>query len=71
MKQEPLRDAAHGTSPHCLLSLVSYSTWDHLPRDNMTHNGLSPSQSSLMNQENAPQISLQEAFSQPTFPLMK
>jgi hypothetical protein len=44
-----------------LLSLLSYRTQDHEPKDRATHNGLGPPRASL-------QSCLMEAFSQLTFP---
>jgi hypothetical protein len=34
------RDAAYWLAPHGFLSLLSYRTQDHQPRDVTTHNGL-------------------------------
>lgn len=41
--QRPFKDAV----PHGLLSLISYRTQNHLPRDSTTHNGLGPPHQSL------------------------
>jgi hypothetical protein len=38
--QRPWRAAAYLLAPHCLLSLLSYRTQDHQPRDGTIHNGL-------------------------------
>ena len=40
--QRPWRDAAYWLAPYGFLSLLSYRTQDHQPRDGTTHNGLSP-----------------------------
>jgi hypothetical protein len=36
---KPRKDAAHYLVPPCLLSLLSYRTQGHQPRDEATHNG--------------------------------
>jgi hypothetical protein len=46
-----------------LLSLLSYRTQDHQPRDDTTHNRLG-SPPLIINGENALQLDLMEAFSQ-------
>jgi hypothetical protein len=40
--QRPWRDAAHWLAPHGLLSLLSYRTQEHQPRDGPTHSGRGP-----------------------------
>ena len=40
--QKPWRGAAYWLAPHGLLSLLSYRTQDHQPRDGPTHNGQNP-----------------------------
>ena len=64
-------NAAYWPVPYGLLSLVSYSTQDHLPRDSTAHSEMGPP-TSLINQENVPQacsqVNLLEAFSQRRFP---
>lgn len=42
LKLRPGRDAAYWLAPRGLLRLLSYSTRDHLPRSDSTHNGLDP-----------------------------
>ena len=42
LMQSPWRDAADWLAPHALLSLLSYRTQDHQPREGATHNELSP-----------------------------
>jgi hypothetical protein len=37
---EAMEDAAYWLAPHGLLSLLSYRTQDHQPRNTTTHNGL-------------------------------
>lgn len=58
----------------CLLSLLSYSTQDHLTRSGTTHHRLGPL-TSLINKENAPQVCLQanlmELFPQLTPPCLR
>ncbi|EGW08526.1 hypothetical protein I79_016318 [Cricetulus griseus] len=58
-----MESAAYWLAPHDLLSLLSYRTQDHLPRDGSTHNGLCPTPSTF-NGENALQLDLMEAFPQ-------
>lgn len=41
-------------APHDSLSLLSYTTQDHLPRDGTTHGGLGPSTSTVNQKKNAP-----------------
>jgi hypothetical protein len=40
LTQRSWRDAAHWLAPRGLLSLLSYSTQEHLPRVGSTHSGL-------------------------------
>ena len=42
LMQKPWRGAAYWLALHGLLSLLSYRTQDHQPRDGPTHNGLGP-----------------------------
>ena len=42
LMQRPWTGAAYLLAPHGLLSLLSYRTQDHQPRDGPTHNGLGP-----------------------------
>ena len=42
LMQRPWRGAAYWFAPHGLLSLLSYRTQDHQPRDGTTYNGLGP-----------------------------
>ena len=44
--------------PRGFPSLLSYTTQDHLPRSGAVHSGLSPSLTSIINPENAPQVCL-------------
>ena len=46
LMQRPWRGAADQLAPHGLLSLFSYRTQGHQPRDGPTHNGLGPPNSS-------------------------
>ena len=39
---EAMEGAAYWLAPHGLLSLLSYRTQDHQPKDGTTHNGLGP-----------------------------
>ena len=39
LMQRPWKGAAYWLAPHGLLSLLSYRTQDHQPRDGTTHNG--------------------------------
>ena len=48
---------------HSLLSLLSYRTQNHQPRDAPTHNGLAPP-SLITNLKNVLQLDLMAAFSQ-------
>jgi hypothetical protein len=43
LKQRPRRGAAYWLASPALLSMPSYRTQDHQPRDGTTHNGLGPS----------------------------
>jgi hypothetical protein len=54
LMQRPWRNTACWLAPHGLLSLLSYTTQDHLLRGGTTHSGLGPPPS-VINQENAPQ----------------
>ena len=47
---ETMEVAAYWLAPHGLLSLLSYITQDHLPRDGTAHSGLSPP-TPIINQE--------------------
>ena len=49
-------------APKGLLSLLSYRSQDHQPRDGTTHNGLGPPPLLVINWENALQLDLMEAF---------
>jgi len=42
LMQRPWRDVTHWLASPGLLSLLSYRTQDHQPRDVTTHNGLGP-----------------------------
>jgi hypothetical protein len=42
LMQRPWRDAAYWLASPGLLSLLSYRTQDHQPRDGTTHHGLGP-----------------------------
>ena len=81
--QKPWRDAAYWFAPHGLLSLLSYRTQDHQPRDGTMrwalpglHAGPEKTlkislvffSSSIANEENTSQLDLKEAFSQLRFP---
>ena len=46
--QRPWRSAAYCLAPHGLLSLLSYRTQDHQPRDGTTHSGLGLPHQSLI-----------------------
>jgi hypothetical protein len=66
--QRPWRRAAYyWLAPHGLLSLLSYRTQDHQPRDGPTHNGLGPP-SLITNLENALELDLMEMFPQRRVP---
>jgi hypothetical protein len=43
LMQRPWNNAVYCLVPHGMLSLLSYRTQDHQPRDGTTHNGLGPS----------------------------
>lgn len=45
--QSPLRDAAYWLGPNDLLSLLSYKTQNHQPKNGTTHNGPGPPHQSL------------------------
>ena len=53
LMQRPQRNTAYWLAPHDLLSLLSYSTQDHLPRDD-TYNRLS-FLIFIFNEENVPE----------------
>jgi len=63
LMQRPRRDAAYWLASPGLLSLLSYRTQDHQPRDGTTHNGLGPPPL-ITNRANALQLGLMEAFPQ-------
>jgi hypothetical protein len=42
LMQRPWRSAAYWLAPHNFLSLFSYRTQEHQPRDGTTHNGQGP-----------------------------
>lgn len=73
LEQTSRRSAAYRFAPLVLLSLLSCTTQDHLPRDGAAHSGMD-TPTSTTNQENATQTCLQldltEALSQ-LFPLLK
>ena len=48
LPQSSGRGAAYWLAAHGLLSLISYRTQDHQPRDATNHSGLGPSQKSLI-----------------------
>jgi len=62
LMQRPWRRDAFWLASPGLLSLFSYKTQDHQPRDGTTHNGLGPL--SLITEKNALQLDLMEAFPQ-------
>ena len=69
--QRPWKGAAYWLALHGLLSLLSYRTQDHQPRDGTAHSELGPPLS-ITNERNAFPASLQpdlmEAFSKLKFP---
>jgi hypothetical protein len=65
--QRPWRGAAYRLVSPGLLSLLSYRTQDHQPRDGTTHNGLGPPPS-IINSGNSSQPDLMKAFSELRFP---
>ena len=64
---EAMERAAYWLASTGLLSLLSYRTQDHQPRDGTTHNGLGPL-TSVTNEEDALWLNLMETFSQLRFP---
>jgi hypothetical protein len=69
LMQMPWRGAVYCLALHGLISLLSYSTEDHQPRDGTTHNGLTPPPIKRLNKEMFYRIAyslifLMEAFSQ-------
>jgi hypothetical protein len=56
------KDAAYSLASSGLLSLLSYRTQDHQPRNGTTHHG--PSHQLITNWENALQLHLMEVFPQ-------
>ena len=42
LMQRPWKGAAYWLAHHGLLSLLSYRTQNHQPRDGITHHGLGP-----------------------------
>ena len=59
--QRPWREAAYWLASHGLLSLLSYRTQDHQPKDGTTHHGLNPPPS-VTNEENTLQLELMKGF---------
>ena len=59
--QRPWRDAAYWLISHDLISLFSFKTQNHQPRNGHTHNGLGPPPL-ITNSKNALQLDLMEAF---------
>lgn len=70
-KQRPWRNAAYCLPPHGLLTLLSYTTQDRLPRGGITWSSQRPL-TLIINQENGPQTFLQSKligeYSQLSFP---
>jgi len=63
LMQRPWRDVTYWLASPGLLSLLSYRTQDHQPRDGTTHNGLGPP-TLITSWENALQLDLKETFPQ-------
>ena len=59
--QESLKEVPYWLASPGLLSLLSYRTKDHEPKDSVIHNGLDPPQL-ITNGENTLQLDLMEVF---------